>query len=61
LSGASEVYVVDSVPERLAKVKEMGPIPIDFTKGDPAEQIDVLDRDPKTKFLSLAFNTWAAR
>jgi len=27
------------VPERLAKAEEIGAIPIDFTKGDPAEQI----------------------
>ena len=39
LRGASEVYVVDSVPERLEKVKRMGAIPIDFTDGDPVEQI----------------------
>ncbi|RKH58848.1 glutathione-independent formaldehyde dehydrogenase [Corallococcus aberystwythensis] len=44
LRGASEVYVVDSVPERLAKVKEMGAIPIDFTKGDPVKQIVDLRR-----------------
>jgi len=39
LRGASEVYVVDRVPERLAKAKEIGCIPIDFSKGDPAQQI----------------------
>lgn len=39
LRGASEVYVVDRVPERLQKAKEIGAIPIDFSKGDPAEQI----------------------
>ncbi|KAG5731481.1 hypothetical protein E4T56_gene4376 [Termitomyces sp. T112] len=39
LCGASEVYVVDRVPERLAKAKEIGCTPIDFSKGDPAEQI----------------------
>ncbi|KIP05754.1 hypothetical protein PHLGIDRAFT_36265 [Phlebiopsis gigantea 11061_1 CR5-6] len=39
LRGASEVYVVDRVPERLQKAKEIGCIPIDFSKGDPAEQI----------------------
>ncbi len=39
LRGASEVYVVDRVPERLQKVKEIGAIPIDFSKGDPVEQI----------------------
>jgi len=39
LKGASEVYVVDRVQERLQKAKEIGAIPIDFNKGDPAEQI----------------------
>ncbi|KAG6856607.1 hypothetical protein H0H87_002562 [Tephrocybe sp. NHM501043] len=39
LRGASEVYVVDRIPERLAKAREIGCIAIDFTKGDPAEQI----------------------
>ena len=39
LRGASFVYVVDRVPERLEKAKEIGAIPIDFSKGDPAEQI----------------------
>ncbi len=39
LRGAAEVYVVDQIPERLNKVKAIGAIPIDFTKGDPVEQI----------------------
>lgn len=39
LRGASEVYTVDRVPERLAKAKEIGATPIDFSKGDPVEQI----------------------
>jgi threonine dehydrogenase-like Zn-dependent dehydrogenase len=39
LRGASAVYVVDRVPERLAKAKEIGCIPIDYSKGNPAEQI----------------------
>jgi glutathione-independent formaldehyde dehydrogenase len=42
LKGASEIYVVDRVPERLAKVAEMGWTPIDFTKGDPVAQIKAL-------------------
>ncbi len=37
--GASVVYVVDYVPERLQKAGEIGAVPIDFTKGDPVEQI----------------------
>jgi glutathione-independent formaldehyde dehydrogenase len=39
LKGASEVYVVDSIRERLEKAKELGAIPVDFSKGDPSEQI----------------------
>lgn len=39
LRGASSVYVVDQVPERLAAAEKIGCIPINFTKGDPADQI----------------------
>ncbi|BDG10808.1 glutathione-independent formaldehyde dehydrogenase [Anaeromyxobacter paludicola] len=39
IRGAAEVYVVDAVPERLEKAQRIGAIPIDFTKGPPAEQI----------------------
>jgi glutathione-independent formaldehyde dehydrogenase len=39
LRGAAEVYVVDAVPERLEKARSIGAIPVDFTKGSPAEQI----------------------
>ena len=39
LRGASKVYVVDRVPERLAQAKKIGCTPIDFSKGDPVEQI----------------------
>ncbi|ANH91690.1 MULTISPECIES: glutathione-independent formaldehyde dehydrogenase [unclassified Streptomyces] len=39
LRGASKVFTVDRVPERLAKAEEIGAVPIDFTRGDPAEQI----------------------
>ncbi|KAF8137495.1 hypothetical protein EV363DRAFT_1318130 [Boletus edulis] len=42
LRGASEVYVVDRVPERLQKAKEVGCVPIDFSKGDPVEMIKAL-------------------
>ncbi|KAJ6471112.1 hypothetical protein C8R47DRAFT_749061 [Mycena vitilis] len=42
LRGASEVYVVDRVPERLAKAKEIGCTPIDFSKSDPVDQIKAL-------------------
>jgi glutathione-independent formaldehyde dehydrogenase len=39
LRGASAVFSVDRVPERLAKAAEIGAVPVDFTKGDPAAQI----------------------
>lgn len=39
LRGAAKVFSVDRVPERLAKAEQIGAIPIDFSKGDPAEQI----------------------
>ena len=39
LKGAAEVYSIDSIPERLAKARELGAIPIDFRKGDPVQQI----------------------
>ncbi|MFQ6145013.1 glutathione-independent formaldehyde dehydrogenase [Streptomyces sp. SID10815] len=39
LRGASQVFVVDRVPERLAKAEEIGAVPIDFTQGEPADQI----------------------
>ncbi|HTK07854.1 MAG TPA: glutathione-independent formaldehyde dehydrogenase [Ktedonobacteraceae bacterium] len=39
LRGANEVYVIDYIPERLKKAEELGAIPIDFSMGDPVEQI----------------------
>ena len=39
LRGASRVFCVDRVPERLAKAREIGAIPINFDQGDPVEQI----------------------
>lgn len=39
LRGASDVYLVDRVPERLSKAKEIGCVPIDFDNGDAVEQI----------------------
>ncbi len=37
--GAARVYVVDHVQARLNKAKELGAIPIDFTKGNAAQQL----------------------
>ena len=42
IKGASEVYVVDFIPERLEKVKELGATPINARDGDPVEQIVTL-------------------
>ncbi len=39
LRGAARVFVVDRVPERLAKAEQIGATPVDFSRGDPAEQI----------------------
>ena len=39
LHGASDIYVVDHVPERLALAQAFGAIPIDFSQGDPVAQI----------------------
>jgi glutathione-independent formaldehyde dehydrogenase len=39
LRGASKVFVVDRIPERLEKAREIGAIPINFEQGSPIEQI----------------------
>ncbi|MGY0068940.1 glutathione-independent formaldehyde dehydrogenase [Streptomyces sp. QTS137] len=39
LRGAKKVFVVDRVPERLQKAEEIGAVPVDFSEGDPVEQI----------------------
>jgi glutathione-independent formaldehyde dehydrogenase len=39
LRGASKVFVVDRVPERLEKAERIGAIPINFEHSDPVEQI----------------------
>jgi glutathione-independent formaldehyde dehydrogenase len=47
IKGASEVYVVDRVPERLKKAEELGATPVDFSKGDPVDQIKKLRKKNK--------------
>lgn len=39
LCGASRVFVVDRVPERLAKAQDIGAVPVDSSAGDPVQQI----------------------
>ena len=48
IKGASEIYVVDSVPERLEKVKAIGATPINFKDGSPVEQIREIRKNNKT-------------
>jgi glutathione-independent formaldehyde dehydrogenase len=42
LCGASRVFVVDHVPERLAKARDIGAVPVDSSAGDPVQQIEDL-------------------
>ncbi len=44
IKGAGEVYVVDHIAARLDKAGELGATPVDFTLGDPVEQIQDLRR-----------------
>ena len=39
LRGASRVFVVDRVPERLAQAEKIGCIPIDFSRGNAVQMI----------------------
>ena len=39
IRGASEVYSVDHVKERLDKAREIGAIPINYDEGDPVQKI----------------------
>ncbi|HWQ47806.1 MAG TPA: glutathione-independent formaldehyde dehydrogenase [Methanosarcina sp.] len=49
LQGAAQVFVVDYIPERLDLVKNIGAIPIDFTKSDPVAQIKALQSEIEAK------------
>ncbi|HET7674581.1 MAG TPA: glutathione-independent formaldehyde dehydrogenase [Gammaproteobacteria bacterium] len=39
IKGAAKVFVVDKVPHRLKIAQDIGAIPIDYSEGDPVEQI----------------------
>jgi len=43
LRGASKIFVVDRVPERLEKAKALGAIPINFQESDAVKQIEKLN------------------
>ena len=39
IRGASRIFVVNKVPERLKEAKEIGCVPVDFTKSDSVDHI----------------------
>ncbi len=39
IKGASEIYVIDNVKERLALAEKTGATPVDFSKGDAVDQV----------------------
>ena len=48
LRGASKIYVVDKVPERLAAARKIaGCIPVDFSAGEDAVDVIIKDNDGK--------------
>ena len=53
IKGASEIYVVDNVPARLALVKQLGATPVDFSQGDAVEQIVALRKPHREKVQNL--------
>jgi glutathione-independent formaldehyde dehydrogenase len=54
IRGASEIYVVDCVPERLEKVRAIeGATPVDFSKGDPVRQITELRKPHRENVQNL--------
>ena len=53
LKGASEIYVVDNVRERLDLAKQIGATPVDFSSGDPVEQILELRKPHRERVQNL--------
>ncbi|PWY81710.1 alcohol dehydrogenase [Aspergillus sclerotioniger CBS 115572] len=51
LRGASRVYSVDQVPDRLALASSIGAVPIQFNSSDPVEQILALEPNGVTRAL----------
>ena len=49
IRGASRIYSVDYVPERLALAAQQGAIPINFREADPVEQIMALEPSGVTR------------
>ena len=50
LRGASQVFTVDDVPERLDLVRKIGGTPIDASKASPVDQIRALRQGQKERF-----------
>ncbi len=54
IKGASEIYIVDCVQARLDLVKKIpGAVPVDFSKGDPVEQIVALRKPHRETVQNL--------
>ena len=53
IKGASEIYVVDNAPDRLALAERMGATPVDFSAGDAVEQIVALRRPHRESVQNL--------
>ena len=51
IRGASRVYSVDYVPERLALAEQQGATPINFRDADPVEQIMALEPNGVTRSI----------
>jgi glutathione-independent formaldehyde dehydrogenase len=47
IKGASEIYCIDKEPGRLKLAEQAGAIPIDFSKGDPVEQVMAMRKNNK--------------
>jgi len=53
IKGATEIYVVDSVPERLDKVRGIGATPVNFKDGSAVEQIFDLRKHNKLRSQTM--------
>ncbi|KAF1987031.1 GroES-like protein [Aulographum hederae CBS 113979] len=51
LRSASKIYVVDTIPARLALAKSIGAIPIDYKVSDPVAQIRALEPQGVQRFI----------
>jgi glutathione-independent formaldehyde dehydrogenase len=61
LRGASRIFVIDRVPERLAKVREIGATAVDFSQGDPVQRIKDQTRGAGTDkgVDAVGYQAWA--